>query len=407
MLTEKDNPKIQEQYSKWVYPEPIKDLDEWRKSGKYQSADPNHLFNLFWPNKEKQPLEILVAGCGTYQGACYAYSNRDCAVTAIDISNTSIQHTRDLKERHQLKNLDLIEMSLHDVGKLNRKFDLIVSTGVLHHLPDPVAGGVALADALKSDGVMSLMLYGSTLRAGIYMLQEAFRAIGLEQTQNDVDLIKEMRESLPPNHAVQKFFVSSMDWNKDGGIVDLFLNPQDRAYSVPDIYSFAEEIGLKFQGWLDPGGYAIDNFLLPNFPGFDRLKSLPLKAQATFVDNFFQLHGTHRFNLCHLDVTEHEISFEGDDWLSYVPQIRLGLQQLEPADFANGKKPVWRRGGLTFELGPLDQAVLKAIDGKTNAATCIKKAVAKLDSPPENATQVAKNLLSTMWDRGHIFFKKG
>ena len=159
MRKDKDNPKVREQYRKWVYPEPVKDLDKWRKSGRFQMADPGRDFNLFWPDRDKGPLNILVAGCGTYQGACYAYLNRDCQVTAIDISETSLRYTRDLKDRHQLTNLDVVELSLFDVGTLNRKFDFIVSTGVLHHLPDPVAGGQALAEVLEPDGVMhSLVL---------------------------------------------------------------------------------------------------------------------------------------------------------------------------------------------------------------------------------------------------------
>jgi hypothetical protein len=36
------------------------------------------------------------------------------------------------------------------------------------------AGLAALRDALAPDGVMMLMLYGQTVRIGVYMLQDAF-----------------------------------------------------------------------------------------------------------------------------------------------------------------------------------------------------------------------------------------
>ncbi|AXS40058.1 class I SAM-dependent methyltransferase [Breoghania sp. L-A4] len=337
MRKDRDNPKVREQYRKWVYPKPVKDLDKWRKSGNFQLADPGRDFNLFWPDREKRPLNVLVAGCGTSQGASHAYLNRDCHVTAIDLSESSLRYTRDLKDRHQLTNLDVVELSLFDVGTLNRKFDFIVSTGVLHHLPDPVAGGKALAEVLEPDGVMHLMLYGSTLRAGVYMLQQAFRAAGIDQSEADVGLMREMCQHLPRHHAVLPFIAQSDDWKDDAGLVDILLHPQDRAYSVPEIFEFVEQIDMQFRGWLDNGAYAAINFLLPNFPGYERLIALPLKEQATFVDNFFQMHKTHRFNLCHRSASGYEIDFDGNEWQDFSPHKRIGLRPAPSDTAAKGR----------------------------------------------------------------------
>jgi 2-polyprenyl-3-methyl-5-hydroxy-6-metoxy-1,4-benzoquinol methylase len=48
-------------------------------------------------------------------------------------------HEAYLKHKHGSDNLELFRMTLGDVGSLGRTFDLIVCTGVLHHLPDPGA----------------------------------------------------------------------------------------------------------------------------------------------------------------------------------------------------------------------------------------------------------------------------
>lgn len=404
MLTDKDNPKVQEQYEKWVYPDPVKDLDAWQKTGHFPVADPGRSFNLFWPNREKKPLRILVAGCGAHQAAHYALLNRDCQVTGIDFSSTSVQHTKFLKDRHKLKNLTVLEMSLFDVGKLEGRFDFIVSTGVLHHLPDPVAGGQALVEMLEKDGVMSLMLYGSTLRAGVYMLQEAFRALKLEQTQPDIDLLKLMKKFIPERHAIQKY--PGSDWNFDGGLVDTFLHPQDRAYSVAGIYDFAEAIGLKFRGWLDNGDYALDNYLPQDFPALHRLKSLSLKDQAIFVDNFCQLRGTHRFNLCHSAATGYEIGFHGNEWMNYVPIKHIALRLDKSSQYSQIKTPVWRRLGHAFSLGHFHSAMMENVDGKKTVKACFEQANTRFAQDPEKLFEIAQVFFLTMWERGHLFYRK-
>jgi len=406
MRKRKDNPKVRDQYRKWVYPKPVKDLDEWRKAGNFQLADPGRDFNLFWPDRDKRPLDILIAGCGTSQGASQAYFNRDCRVTAIDISETSLRCTRDLKDRHSLTNLEVVELSLFDIGSLNRKFDFIVSTGVLHHLPDPVAGGQALADVLAPDGVMHLMLYGATLRAGVYMLQEAFRAAGMTQSDADVALTRQMCEHLPRHHAIQPFIAQSGDWKHDAGLVDILLHPQDRAYSVPEIFEFADDIGLTFRGWLDPGAYAAASFLRPGFPGYERLVALPAKEQATFVDNFFQMHKVHRFNLCHRSATGYDVTFETDEWRHYTPFKTIGLRP-EPPDAAAERPNVWKRGRYTIALAPFDQALMEAIDGNRTIAQCIRQASARSEPTPDDPVDLARAFMSAMWQRGHLYFRKG
>ena len=92
--------------------------------------------------------------------ALIALDNPDCAVLGIDLSETSLAHSNRLRDRHGLTNLELRQMSLLDIGQLNCSFDLILCTGVLHHLPNPDAGLKALADVLDPSGSMAIMLYG-------------------------------------------------------------------------------------------------------------------------------------------------------------------------------------------------------------------------------------------------------
>jgi 2-polyprenyl-3-methyl-5-hydroxy-6-metoxy-1,4-benzoquinol methylase len=113
-----------------------------------------------------------------HQAARYALREPDARITAIDVSDTSLRHTRDLQRKYNLENLELRQLPIERVREIGRSFDLVVCTGVLHHLPDPDHGLRALRDVLRPSGAMRLMVYARYGRAGIYMLQEYCRLIG-------------------------------------------------------------------------------------------------------------------------------------------------------------------------------------------------------------------------------------
>jgi len=173
-------------YDSHPYPVPIDSLDRHRDL--YRNPDRRRAVSLvLWPTEKQRPnREILVAGCGTSQAAIHALREPDTHVTAIDISETSLRHTRDLQQKYGLRNLDLHRLAIERVEELGRKFDQIVCTGVLHHLPDPDIGLRALRGVLASDGAMHLMVYAAYGRAGIYMMQEYCRLLGIDASEGEL-----------------------------------------------------------------------------------------------------------------------------------------------------------------------------------------------------------------------------
>ena len=264
---------VAEQYARYAYPEPGDDIPTWLRSFNYDPYDPSQYSTLFWPEgRPKTKLKILVAGCGTMEAAVLAFKNPKCSVTGVDFSELSIAHEERLRERHKLENLTLRVMDLLDVPTLEQHFDLIVCTGVLHHLRDPAAGLRALASVLDpSCGAMVLMLYGRLARAGIYALQDAFRRMGIPQSPEGVAAVRSILGRLPPHHLGRWYFKTSSEMNSDAAIVDTFLHRQDVAYSVADVLAFVESNGLRFQDWLDRGTYNQDwPSVDPNIPERDR-----------------------------------------------------------------------------------------------------------------------------------------
>lgn len=398
------------QYETWSYPRPEPDIAAYTQAGNYDFSDPSLFRRKLWPKKvEPEELEMLIAGCGTIQAATYAYKNPECHVTGIDISESSLGHEKYLKQKHNLENLDLFVMSLDEVASLGRSYDLIVSTGVLHHLADPDAGLRALRDVLRPHGVMSLMIYGYYLRFGVYMMQEAFRLVKLEQDEHGVNVVRETLAALPAWHHVKSYMADAPDLGYEAGIVDTFLHRQDRAYTVPQVLAFARENGLKFQSWLDNAQYSIAGALPPGHPLRDIALALPKEEQWRLAELLVPC-GCHRFLLCQPDrpASDYTLDFsvgaEPAAWLEYVPRRRFPTAVLEQANLNSGTPARLRCAGRDSELSGFEADMFDQVDGQKTIRVIVE-AQPWLQNDPSQRLQLAHAFFARMADRDHLQFE--
>jgi SAM-dependent methyltransferase len=137
------------------------------------------------------------------------------------------EHNR-LKRERSLDNLEVRQLDLRQSPNQGRTFDLIFSTGVLHHLEQTEEGLRALAAVLDHRGAMIVMLYGSVARVGVYLLQDAFKRMGLVADQEGVELARRMLSDLPKHQFFHWYSLNAPDLKSDAGLVDTLLNAQDR-----------------------------------------------------------------------------------------------------------------------------------------------------------------------------------
>lgn len=404
---------VARQYHAWVYPQPIDDLEKAIQETHYHDyGDPALIRRKIWPRKvEPDALEILVAGCGANQAAYLAYKNPNCHIVGIDISENSLGHQKFLKQKHGLKNLDLYLMSLGDVAKLGQMFDYVVSTGVLHHLPDPEAGLRCLREVLvKPHGVMHIALYGQYRRAGVYMLQEVFRTLGVQQTPEGVALVKATLAALPPNHHVQSYLTAARDLGYDSGLVDTFLHPQDRAYTVPQLMAFARDNGLKFQAWTDNVTHSVEALLGREHPLYAHIKSQPEELQWHLLDLLTHQIGFPMFFLCHPERPEHDyrLDFSATSseapWLDYRPIVRAPVTVVEKANQDKNTPAVFERNGQTFRLG-YQAAVLFASSKGAASIREVLEAQPWFQANPVEGVEVARQFYAQMADWDHLMFE--
>ena len=109
--------------------------------------------------------DILVAGCGTGQHALHTASRfSNARLLAIDLSLSSLSYAARKTEELEVINIEYAQADIMQLGGIGRRFDLIESEGVLHHLGDPLAGWRVLVDLLRPGGLMKIGLYSETAR---------------------------------------------------------------------------------------------------------------------------------------------------------------------------------------------------------------------------------------------------
>ena len=342
------------QYERWVYPEPIHDLPAWLE-GSWQWADPSHSHRLFWPDRASaEGLDILVAGCGANQAAVLAYTNPTCRVIGIDVSSASLDHERVLQDRYALANLDLRLLPIEEVAALGRDFDLIVSTGVLHHLADPVAGLRALGECLRPDGVVSLMLYARYGRIGVDLLQGVFRDLGLGQDPASLRIVEEALSTLPDDHPVRAYQSIAPDLGYDAGLVDTFLHGRERTYTTGECIALVEDAGLVFDDWLLKSPYAVP---ADGSAFHAEVARQPLRTQWSIMERVRPRNACHFLNACRPEraPSTYRIDVDGDGFTELVPSLRhrCALEQ------GGISRPGWS--------APLDErqlALLRPMDGR-------------------------------------------
>jgi SAM-dependent methyltransferase len=396
---------VRDFYERMPYPAPLSDLDKERDL--YANPERRRAqFHMTWPaERPRGNLEILIAGCGTSQAARYALREPDARITAIDISDTSLRHTRDLQQKYNLKNLELLRLPIEGVGQLARSFDLIVCTGVLHHLPDPDLGLRALRDVLRPQGAMRLMVYGRYGRAGIYMMQEYCRLLGIGASEHDLRDLGATLAALPADHPISAVLRKAKDFRKPEAMADALLHPQDRAYTVPELYSWLDRCNVSFGRWIEQAPYLAQCGAIARSPHAARLASLPSRLQHAAVELFRGTMVSHGFIAYRDDRSDESkaIHFADDHWRDYVP-IALPWtvcvrERLPPGSVAVLINRSHTFTDLILTVDSFEDRLLGAIDGKRTLAEVLQ--FAALDGAGERR---ARSFFERLWRYDQVVF---
>jgi SAM-dependent methyltransferase len=379
------------QYERWIYPEPIFDLPGWL-AGNWQWFDPSHAHRMFWPDRGYKPdMDILVAGCGTNQAAVLAFTNPEAKVVAIDVSQPSLDHHAYLTDRYAMKNLELHRLPIEEVHALGRDFDLIISTGVLHHMAEPKAGMKALAGCLRPDGVAAIMLYAKYGRIGVEMLQRVFRELDLQQNDPSVLMVKDALATLPQDHPVRSYVAVAPDLQFDAGLVDTFLHGREQSYTIDDCLDLVASAGLVFQDLFLKSAYYLPAASTSAFHA--AVSVLPAPQQWSIMERVNIRNGCHFFTACRGDRLKetYVIDFESAGILDAVPSLRYRC------GFSGNQLS---RYNWTMPLDPVQVALLEQMDGLRTIREIVGAASQNGVLPQRSQAeleQFAASLFQSLW----------
>jgi SAM-dependent methyltransferase len=381
-------------YTQHPYPPPVENLDrardEWRDENRHLAEH-----HLLWPDRPyRADLDILVAGCGTWQAAKYAICRPHARVVGIDVSTTSLDHTERLKQQYDLTNLETRRLSIEDAAALERRFDLIVCTGVLHHLADPAAGLRALRGVLSQDGAMYVMVYAPYGRTGVYLLQEYCRRLGIGTSGQELADLAAALKSLPPQHPLVATLRGARDAQSPDALADALLNPRDRAYSVPQLLDLVEESGSRLDRWYWQAPYLPQCGAIAATPHARRLAALPAREQYAAIELWRGTMTAHSIIVSRDDAPHAtRVGFDDERWQSYVP-IRLPStlcieERLPPGAAAVLLNRAHPFTDLILPIDGQEKPWFDAIDGRRSIADIVSR-------PPTDGA----------WPRARAFFER-
>ena len=257
-----------------------------------------------------------------------------------------------------------------------------------------------MREVLKPDGAMHLMVYAPYGRAGVYMLQEYCRRLGIGHTDQEIQDLAVTLTALPRAHPLARLLGESPDFQRKDALADALLNPQDRAYSVPQLFELIEGCGLQALAagcarrpiWR---GAAAGRHTSRRQTG-----RLPPQEQYAAVELFRGNMLRHSLIVYRDDrAGGRPPRFDGDGWLDYAP-LRLpetiNVQERLPPGAA---AVLVNRGHTDPDLFlPVDEEQgrwFDAIDGRNNGRCDLERVVDRGRQPPEGIH--ARRFFEQLW----------
>ena len=239
---------VQNQYEENPYPRWINTKLESKPMTLSDIASTAELRLRNDPDQKLDQPNVLIAGCGTGQHSLITASRlKNCHVTAIDLSLSSISYARRKTEELGFKNIDYMQADILDLKLLDKQFDIIESVGVLHHMADPIAGWKVLVDCLKPGGVMRIGLYSAFARSHIQIIRAKIANNALSSNRNDMLQLrnKMINQKYPELNTLK----TSPDFYCVSTLRDLLFHVQEHQFTIPQITEILKQLGLIFIGF--------------------------------------------------------------------------------------------------------------------------------------------------------------
>jgi 2-polyprenyl-3-methyl-5-hydroxy-6-metoxy-1,4-benzoquinol methylase len=206
-----------------------------------------------WPATFREPLQILVAGCGTGQHPLsLAVANRDAEVLALDLSGTSLAYAQRMARALGIHNIHFLQGDLLQLPAWGRPFHHIECVGVLQNLGDQQAAWQSLTAVLHPGGTLRVGVPSKVACLPLTHLREQVVREGVPSTLAAVRAYRSQLLREPALAAVRARFCAMDDFFSVSMVRHLFFPVQGHQYTLTELEQRATACGLRLLGYRLP-----------------------------------------------------------------------------------------------------------------------------------------------------------
>ena len=207
---------------------------------------------------------IVEIGCGTGQMSLYlARAHR--VVIGADLTRASLKLGAAAARRFGLDQVQFIETDLQGPGLRAGAFDVVYSSGVLHHTPDPRAAFASIARLVRPGGMIVLGLYNAFARIPFRLRRLIARLSGhrfllfdpvLRDRKNEPARRRAwMRDQYQHPEEHRHTLTEVQGWFAENGVDYVRTYPSAMLNQEWDELFASAEDNWRFEGWLAQLGW--------------------------------------------------------------------------------------------------------------------------------------------------------
>jgi hypothetical protein len=236
------------------------------------------------------------------------------------------------------------------------------------------------------------------------MMQEYCRLLGVGATEAELRDLAAVIGALSADHPIAGVARRTKDFTYPDALADALLHPQDRAYTVPQLYAWLERCGLSFGRWVEQAPYLAQCGAMARMPHASRLAAMSPPVQHAAVELLRGTMTRHSFTAYRDDRAgeSQPIKFEGDAWRAWVP-LRLPwtlcIRDRAPPGFAAVLiNPTHTYPDLALPIDAAQERIFAAIDGKRSIDGILRAAAGA------GGDERARRFIERLWEYDQIVF---
>lgn len=387
--------KVEKMYSQFPYPSlqgPVQTL------GWFYDLD--FLLAHTGSHKAIEQVKVLDAGCGTGEqvvGCASVFPQ--VHFTALELNSTSLNIAKKNAKFLEVENIDFYQKDIMGLTRELGSFDVILCSGVIHHLSQPEEGLRGLVKLLGPDGIFAIYLYSQYTRDRNIRIKQAVNIIESDNNQSK-KRIKIVRALLNDYQL------------RDIAAVDAYLNVNERLYTAKSIFGLLRSCGLKFLRFRD-GPMWDETILIKDREVASMLQGLPDDLRYEVLDLAFseqKVRNAYEFFACHGPSVRGPIKEIGKDSLGFYP-MRTPFVRLEKEESNNGVYNIYilhdEKHPIHLQVSKQAVSIFEKCDGKKTLEQILEETIgnSKDESAYQNKEKEFFQLLNLALKKDLIFIR--